>query len=81
MRYYLDALKLTITGPSRIYANTDYEHGLSLWKIGLGRRKRAKQWICVVVNYKQNLINRRWHGEVVTACFANKTPSNKTRVK
>ena len=81
MQNYLDALKITITGPSRVHENTNYTHGLSLWKLGLGKRKRTKQWICVVVNYKRNPFNRRWHGEVVTACFANKVPDIKTRIK
>jgi len=80
MQAYLDALKVTITTPSRGYDNTRYKHGLSLWKFGLGRRRRAKHWVCVVINYKQNPITRQWHGEVATACFAKETPDNEERV-
>lgn len=80
LRGYLNALKVLLTRPARAYENTSYENGLSLWRYGLGKGKRAKQWIGVVVNYKQKRLTRLWYGEVVTAYFANTTPIGEKNV-
>lgn len=80
MRGYLEALKVILTRPARAYRNTSFKHGLSLWRFGLGKAKRAKQWIGMVVNYKQHPLTKRWHGEVVTAYFADTTPKDEESV-
>jgi len=80
MRGYLDALKVILARPARAYRNTSYEHGLSLWRYGLGKGKRARQWIGMVVNYKENRLTRRRHGEVVTAYFTDTTPKGEESV-
>lgn len=80
MTEYLDAMKVTVAKPSRVYANTAYKDGVSYWKMGMGTGRRAKRWLTVVVNYKTSRLTRRTYGEVVTAYFAEETPPRSERL-
>jgi hypothetical protein len=80
MARYLEAMKVTVANPTRAYRNTDYEEGLSYWRIGLGEGKQAGRWMAVVVNYKKAWLTKREYGSIVTAYFAEHTPPDELRV-
>ncbi len=80
MRMYADHIKAVIASPSRKYANTAYQTGVSYWKKGMGGPRDRDLWLTVVVNYKQSRIRRQPYGEVLTAYFTPTTPPEDERI-